>query len=251
MSKIQWSIVCPIKDEVDLITKTFPSFYAVNPSEVIFCFDNPPHKEAYEIAKKIADKHKNIPTKFLFVDRNPEFGFHQAWVRRKGFLEAKHDLILTVDIDIILDPKVREYLSYIKGNVKLVSFSKFSYPISLRKVVAWLIQKFYYHKSFTGLYAFSRSAWLETEDAESLKKIVRGEDTHLHEALTRKYDDKFIAGIKNIVLRPAESRKYQYLMGWNRWKIRRASLWRVLISTFLYLRPYLLVGYLKARLGEF
>ena len=81
MSKIQWSVVCPIKDKVDLITKTFPSFYAVNPSEVILCFDNPPHKEAYEIAKKIADKHKNIPTKFLFVDRNPEFAFPQAWVR--------------------------------------------------------------------------------------------------------------------------------------------------------------------------
>lgn len=51
MSKSQWSLVCPIRDEVDLITKTFPSFHTVNPSEVILCFDNPPHKEAHEIAR--------------------------------------------------------------------------------------------------------------------------------------------------------------------------------------------------------
>ena len=85
---------------------------------------------------------------------------------------------------------------------------------------------------------------------DDIDTIVRGEDTHLHAALTRKYDDKFIAGIKNIVLRPTESVKYQYLMGWNRWKMRRTSLWRVLMSTFLYLRPYLFVGYMKARFGS-
>ena len=85
---VEFSIVCPIKDEADLIPITLPSFYAVKPSEVVLCFDNPPHPKAFKVARRIAEKYKDTPTKFVFVDRNPEYAFHQAWVRRKGFLEA-------------------------------------------------------------------------------------------------------------------------------------------------------------------
>lgn len=244
----KFSIVCPIKNEINLIPITLPSFYALNPSEVILCLDKTANKDIIRIIKKVAKAHnaENI-TKIIKVEKNPEYKFHQAWVRRKGFLIAENDLILTTDIDIILNPKIREYLNLIQGNVKLISFSKISYPITFRSAIAWLIQKFYYHKSFTGLYAFSKSAWLETEDFVSLKKIPRGEDTHLHNCLTKKYKDKFISDIKNINLRPKETKKYQFLLGWNRWKIRKTPLWRIILSSFLYIRPYLLIGYLKAR----
>jgi len=245
----KFSIVCPIKDEVNLIQKTLPSFYAIGPSEVILCLDKPAQKQVVEIIKKVAKicNAENI-TRIIEVEKNPEYAFHQAWVRRKGFLAAKNDLILTTDIDIIINPRIKEHFNLIKDDIKLISFSKFSYPITVRTAMAWLIQKFYYHESFTGLYVFSKSAWLETEDFNSLKKIRRGEDTHLHECLIKKYRSMFISGIKNINIRPKESKQYQFRMGWNRWRIRKTPLWRVILSTFLYFRPQMLSGYLKARL---
>jgi len=248
---VDFSIVCPVKDEVDLIPKTLPSFYAINPSEVLLCVDKPaPQDVVNEVEEASRACKAESKTRIVEVERNPEYRFHQAWVRREGFRKASNDLILTVDIDIVVNPNVRKYLALINRNdVMLVSFSKLAYPITLRSAVAWFIQRIYYHRSFTGLYAFSKRAWQETEDVESLKKIPRGEDTHLHKFLTKKYNDVFVAGMKNIVLRPRESWQYQYLMGWNRWKIRKTPLWRVVVSVFLYSRPFLLVGYLKARLS--
>jgi hypothetical protein len=245
---MDFSMMCPIKNEVNLIPYTLPSFYAIKPSEIILCFDNPPDEKALLTAKKISERYRDIKTLFVFVSRDNSYHFHQALVRRSGFMMAKNDIILTVDIDTILDTNVTKFFDLIgKNGVMLVSFAKISYPISHRYLIARLIQTFYKHKSFTGLYAFSKKAWLETEDINSLKKIPRGEDTHLHQSIIKRYRDAFVPSTKNIVLRPKESKTYQMLMGFNRWNIRRTSLVKVLISSFLYFRPYMLFGYLKAR----
>ena len=245
----KFSIVCPVKDEVDLIPKTVPSYFAINPDEVIFCLDKPAPKNVVETIMKIAEECKaKDKVKIVEVERNPEYRFHQAWVRRSGFREARNDIILTVDIDIILNPKIVEYLDLIgKDNIMLISFSKWGKPLTWQSLMAYYIQKILKRKSFTGLYAFSKKAWLETEDMESLKKIPRGEDTHLHKSITKKYNYKFISGIKNIVLRPKESPRYQYTLGWNRWKIRRTSLPRIILSSIIYWRPRMLKGYIDAR----
>jgi hypothetical protein len=244
---LRFSIVCPIKDEVDLAIKTLPSYYRTHPDEVILCVDKPPPKELITTIKRIADKlgARNI-TRILEVERNPEYSFHQAWVRRMGFRAARNDAILTGDIDTMIDPKLSTYFHLLKGDIRLVSFAKFS--LTWHGAMAYLVHRFYAHKSFTGLYLFSRAAWLETEDEASLKKIPTWEDTHLHAALTKKYKDVFVPNVKNLVLRPKENRKYQFLMGWLIfWKTRRIPLWRAIISSYLYYRPYLLVGYLEAR----
>jgi len=244
---MKFSIVVPIKDEVDLIPITLPSYYRLQPDEVIVCVDKPAPPKVIETVKKVARICKaEDKTRIIEVERNPEYRFHQAWVRRTGFRKARNDVILTTDIDIVLDPKIVDFLYLIRGSVGLVSFSKFS-P-TFRGIVIWLVQKLYRHKSFTGLYAFSKNAWLETEDEESLKRIPRGEDTHLYKHLTKKYDYLFIPDVKNLLLRPHESRKYQYFMGVNRWFIGKATLWRIIISSIIYIRPYMLTGYLKARL---
>ncbi len=248
---VEFSIVCPIKEEVQLIPQTLPSFYSLNPSEVILCLDKPVPKEVLEVISKVAEAYNaEKRTRIIEVERNSEWAFHQAWVRRRGFLEAKHDYILTTDIDIIINPEIKQYFNLVgKNKIRLVSFSKFPYPVAFRKMIEWLMQsvKFYYHPRFTGLYFFSKSAWQETEDFESLKELLRGEDTHLHEAITKKYDAVFIGSIKNILLRPGESKKYHYLAGWERWKTRKVPFWRVLFSALFHFRPYMLAGYLKAR----
>jgi hypothetical protein len=248
---VEFSIVCPVRNEVDLIPKTLPSFYALNPSEVILCVDKPAPQNVVKVVNEVAKACRaENRTRIIEVERNPEYRFHQALVRREGFRKALNEIILTTDIDIVVSPEVTKYFASInKNNVMLVSFSKLAYPITFRSATAWFVQRIYRHSSFTGLYAFSKKAWQETEDIESLKRIPRGEDTHLHKFMTKKYNAIFVAGVKNIVLRPKESPQYQYLMGWNRWKIRRTPLWRVILSVFIYYRPFLLAGYLKARLS--
>lgn len=248
---VDFSIVCPIRDEVSLIPITLPSFYALYPSEVILCLDKPARHDLVAIIERVAEAcDAEITTHIIEVEKNPEYRFNQAWIRRCGFREAQNDLILTVDVDIILDPALKEHLHLIgENNIRLVSFAKTSYPISYRKQLGILIHRFYKHKSFTGTYAFSKQAWLETESEQSLKQIPRGEDTHLHHALTRKYDDLFVSRVKNILLRPKETARYQFLMGYNRWKIRKTSLWPIILASFLYFEPSLARGYVYARLS--
>lgn len=248
---LKFSVVVPIKDETEILTSSLASIYALEPHEVVIPIE--PNSKSIEIVRKIArDYHFQDRTKIIVLyEKTPDWNFRQAYARRRGYREASNDLILTVDADIIVDPQVKNHFNLLgKGNVKLVSFSKLSYPVSLRAMMTRLIQRFFSHRpGFTGLYAFSKSAWQETEDEESLKKILRGEDSHLHEALTKKYNVSFVADVKNIKLRPAESKRYQYLTGWYKWKTRRKPLWRVLMHTFVYYRPWVIVGYLKARLG--
>ena len=249
---VKFSVVVPIKDETEILKLSLPSIYALEPHEVVIPIE--PNPKSIKIVRKIARKYNfQGRTKIIVLhEKTPDWSFRQAYARRRGFREASNDSILTVDADLIVDPQVKNYLNLLgEGNIKLVSFSKLSYPVSLRLMITWLIQKIFRHRpGFTGLYAFSKSAWQETENEESLKKILRGEDSHLHEALTKKYNVSFVAGLKNIKLRPAESKRYQFLTGWYKWKTRRKPLWRVLIHTFIYYRPWVLVGYLKARLGQ-
>lgn len=251
---VDFSVVTLIKNENDLIPVTLPSYYGLKPSEVVLCFDKPAPKETLRVVKKVVRKHSSgIPTKIVEVARDPEYLFHQANLRRTGFRKATHNIILTGDIDLILDPKIRNYLQLIRGKVGLVSFSKIGYPPTFRLALANLIAKLYKLKAkqgFTGLYCFSKKAWLETEDVEHLKKqTTRGEDTHLHHYLTKKYDSKFVMGLRNYCLRPSESRRYQIMQGANTWTTRKTPFWKFLVSSILYFRPYALIGYLQARYG--
>lgn len=251
---VEFSVVTPIKDEVHLIPRTLPSFYAVQPSEVILCLNKPAPQHVVEVIRKVAKAcNAEDITKIIEVERNPEWAFHQANVRRTGFRKATYDLILTTDIDLILDPRIKNYFHLIKGKIGLVSFNKIGYPPVFRMALANLIQKLYKLKGrtgFTGLYIFSKKAWLETEDIEHLKKqLTRGEDTHLHHYLTKKYESRFVTGLKNYCLQPTETRQYQIMQGANTWITRKTPLWKFLFSTILYVRPYALIGYLQTRYG--
>lgn len=251
---MKFSIVCPIKDEANLMPLTLPSFYKLQPSEVILCLDKPAPKQVLITAQIVAtvwDAQKI--TRMIEVPHNSDYAFQQAWIRRKGFMEAKHDCILTTDIDLILDPRIRNYLHLVKGEIGLVSFNKIGYPPTFRLALANLIARFYKLKGtqgFTGLYGFSKKAWLETEDIEHLKKqLTRGEDTHLHHYMKKKYKSRYIMGLRNYCLQPTESRQYQIMQGANTWTTRKTPLWKFLVSTILYVRPYALIGYLQARYG--
>ena len=272
-------MVCPIKDEINLIPVTLPSFYNVNPSEVILCFDDPPDKKAYTLARHIAQKY-DIPTKFIFVKRDPEWRFHQACVRRKGFLEAKYDRILTCDIDLIINKNVLKAVELVgKNGIGLVSLSKIRYPkkltdywreaimLFLRNVIHGILDKIVATTTFTGLYAVFRPYWLETEPLEQVKKLVNpkqvnkesyrvlepespimGEDTFLRDCMQKKYKCIYLRDIGAIDLgTPLEDNPtVQYTIG-RYFALQGRPLLVSLGRAIVRAQPHYLMGYLRWR----
>lgn len=220
---VEFSIVTPIKDEKHLIPRTLPSYYEVNPSEVVLCFDKPAPKDTLTVAKKVIEAcNAEEITKIIEVERNPEWAFHQANVRRTGFREAMYDRILTTDIDLIVNRNVLKAVNMVgKEDVGLVSCGKFRYPNNL--VGFWramgynvLRKSFVFLKkvqtgglrmsAFTGLYAMYRPYWLDSEDEEGIKRLVNpkqvfrgetipeggvlwhtGEDTYLRDCMMKQH----------------------------------------------------------------
>ena len=131
---VKFSIVIPIKNEIDLLPYTLPSYYELKPYEIIFCVDYPVDPRLKKNIIEISRFYDDIQTRILEVKKNPDFRFHQAWVRRSGFREAKCDIILTADIDTILDSKIRNYLNLINDKVKLITQT----GNKLREMMPWI-----------------------------------------------------------------------------------------------------------------
>jgi len=257
---MKWSLVMPIKDEVDLLEHSLVSCYKLEPSEVVLCFDNPPDEKTFQKAKEIASRF-DIPTQFVKVDRNPDWKFHQAYVRRIGFLKAKYDRILTVDADLVVNANVFKAVKGVeKNNIGLVSCGKFN-PVrnllGIWRMVAYHIARQIYPVRFTGLYALWRPYWLNSED-EGIKNLEDprlkhitgtlvsvGEDTYLRNCMQLKHHCVYLKDIgcrcltryvEDVPHVQFETGRYLFEHG--------HRLLRVLIKTLMYTRPHILRGYL-------
>jgi hypothetical protein len=261
-SETRFSLVCPIYKEADLIPITLPSFYSVNPDEVILCFDNPPDNGTLDISRKVSARY-SIPTRFLFVDRNAEYKYHQAWVRRKGFLEAKYDRILTADIDLVINENVLKAVRLVgKDNIGLVSCSKRYPPKSIFKLwnnVGHDLLELARRSYFTGLYAIWRPYWLDSED-DGIKKIynpkeiaispdtIIGEDTYLRDCMRKKHRVIYLndVGAFDLTYRLNDKPKMQFDLG-RVYAREGLSNFRVLVKVFLYGRTKILSGWTSER----
>lgn len=257
---VEFSIVCPIHNEVNLIPITLPSFYSVSPSEVLLCLDKPAPKN---IVKTI---HKNASlfnaeglTRIIEVERNPQFAFHQAWVRRKGFLEAKHDRILTTDIDLIINKNVLNAVERVgKNNIGLVSCSK-RYPYrGFQKIwrnITYELVRLVYPIRFTGLYAIWRPYWLDSED-DDIKKLANpkqgsygevrtGEDTYLRDCMTKKHRIVYLknVGAKVLTYNIGDLPRIQFEHG-RYFASQKYNVFQILAKAFLYWRFHILLGWL-------
>ena len=277
----EFSIVCPIKDEVDLIPITLPSFYTVNPSEVILCLDKPAPKNVVEIINKITSflGVENL-TRIIEVEHN-EYKFHQAWVRRKGFLEAKYDRILTTDIDLIINSNVLKAVRLVGENsIGLVSCSKTRRifgVISFLRFVGETFLKTFAHRlirfyrgagleatSFTGLYCLYRPYWLATED-DGIKQLVNpkqmlrgkiditqvypiGEDTYLRDCMATQYKCKYLSDVGGYCLTEylEDNPLVQFWIGFY-FASKGRSLLAALVRMILRLQVHYLIGHLYGK----
>jgi len=279
--QIDFSIVVPVKDEVDLIPRTLPSYYAVNPSEVIICTDKPVPRNVRQVIRKVAVACDALDiTRIVEVERDPDWKFHQAHVRRTGFKKAKHDRILTVDIDLVINRNVLKALRLLgKNDIGLVSCGKFYYPKSLpdlwrigtltflRKIVHRILDPFMEITLFTGLYALWRPYWLDSEPEEKIKRHMNpkqfyrgeyvgevpadmnptGEDTHLRDCMSEKHHCIYLRDIGAIILRDVyENVPYVEYMKGQYFRRRGRSLLVAIGRAFLRGEPHYLRGFLRA-----
>lgn len=268
----KFSIVCPIKDEVDLMQSSLPSFYSVNPDEVILCVDDPPEEKVIEAIGVIAKYHHcGSKTRILKVLRNPSYNYHQAWVRRCGFRAARNDVILTSDIDLVLNKNVLKTVEKVgKDNVGLCSCSKGYGGHRLFNILGYnVFLRLHRTGTFTGLYAFYRPFWEETEDvkdAMELKTLKKsnlgtvasgkprrylGEDTLLLVSMQKKYRTLFVKDVGCVCLTPFsyDIPRLQFEMG-RFARASRVTMKSLLLTTFLFGRPHYMRGYLWETLRE-
>lgn len=221
MDNVKFTVVTPIKNEVSRLKKSLPTIYALNPTEVLIITDKPSPLNIVKAVDKLSKKyHMEDKTRILEVGRNPEYNYHQAWIRRSGYRNAKYDIVLTTDVDIYIRKNVLKALNMVgKNNIGMVSLSKFRHPYDLTSLFrAWgnfflmilhaTIFKYfdgspsgYKMSTFSGLYALSRPHWLSAENPEELKKMIPprykqmvgtandiplGEDTFLRDSMLKK-----------------------------------------------------------------
>ncbi len=199
--------------------------------------------------KKLAQKFGNkSETRYIELNEpSLEWKCRLAFLRRYGYGLANNDIILNTDADIILDKKVKKYISKIgKNGIGIISFSYMDYPLTIQYFIRKLTLKLPLVDGFTGQFLFSKEAWLETDDEESVKQIISNEDIYLRKLICERYK-RFHVETKSIHLRPRRTKADNYMRGVVRWNEYTRSLGSTVISSIIYLRPATIVGYLHAR----
>ena len=238
----------PVHNEEKNLILSLPSIFKLKPDEVILIFDRCTDR-SLKIAEKIT-KNFNYQYKTRFIEINepsPDWNYRVAYLMRYGYRLSKNDAILVTAADIILDERLKYYFEKLrKNNVMLMSFSIIPYPLDIRYFLRKIISTLSPRMGFSGIILFSKSAWMETEDEESAKKIIKAQDTHLRLSIQKKYDRLHLQS-KTIHLRPRENAMDHYLRGVAYWQVVRKPLWKALFYSAVYFRPMMLLGYLHAK----
>lgn len=270
---MKFSVVIPLKGR-KYLRENLPSWCRLNPDEIILCVDNPVSEKVREIAETIGATEKT-EIEILEIARNPDYRFHQAWARRKGFLAAKNDVILTGDIDLTVFNSCLKAVELAgKNSVGLVSLMKIRKPKGifglLRSFMDRYVRKLIHHTPsfssqekggyFTGLYVLFRPFWIDSED-EGIKALEDpktapiivdvqyggyiGEDTYLKNCMEQKYRCLFLS-IKGAIdhgVGLEETVSIQRKIGqWHFLKEKRIS--EVLVSSIINMRSSELGMYL-------
>jgi len=260
-----FSIVIPVKDEFQLLRCSLPSCYRIDPDEVLICLDDPPHEETLREAGRIASKFGwSDRTRMIFIEKNPEYRFHQAWVRREGFRRAKHDRILTVDADLIVNENVLKALSLVGkddiGFVSCLTLHSVGGRFGLWRAMGHRIASRLRPPALTGLYALWRPYWLDSED-EGIKLlenprtarvkgslVLVGEDAYLRNCMQVKHRCIHLADIGGYSMRDDCNDRPNVQFELGRYYAEQGYSWSsVLLRSLAFARPHILRGYIRQK----
>ena len=263
---MRFSIVMPVKHERELLRYSLPSCYNLNPDEVLLCFDDPPHDPTLREAQRIAScLNRTDLTRILTIPRNPDYRFNQAWVRREGFRAARHERILTTDVDLVLTKKVVRAISIVGndgiGLASCTTLHCISGVLGIWKAVAHRLADLAVPAGIMGLYALWRPYWQDSEGdnirhlpdprKERLRgdRVVIGEDVYLRDRMRQKHICVHLKRVGGYNMRPdwPDQQNVQFELG-RFYAESGYSLCSTLTRSIIFARPHLLRGYLHQKM---
>jgi len=247
---MSFSVILPIHNEENNLLYSLPSIHKTGASEIICLFDRCTDKSR-EVTQKIAKK-LNIKIVCVDVDSKASgFTYTVSFLRYYGSTLAVNDIVLFTAADMILDPKIGDYIkSVADGEYGMISFIHKNYPVDWRLMIKRLLVKtrargLGSEKWLGAILLWNRKIGFELENVEELKGLRMAQDTHLWRSIYKKH--KTLCVSLNIVhLRSMESRRH-YLRGQLYWSDLHRSFLVTLLSSVMVLRLNLLKGYIHAR----
>lgn len=252
----------PIKNEYYFLSKTLKACIEIHPDELILCLDEPKDKKLVQTITNILNKFNfSEKTKIITVSKSLDYSFHQAKVRREGFKQAKHDRILTVDADTVVNNNVLKALYMVgKNNVGFVSCSTSHVkkgPLNFWRYLTFKIANKVSPPKFTGLYSIWRPYWLETEN-EKIKSLPNartakggfaliGEDAFLHNCMKNKHKCIHLSDFGGYCLQNDCNDLPHVQFETGRFYSKKFNFFQVLFRSILFLRPQILKGYLHQK----
>ena len=264
--KTDFSVIMPIHNEAELLKLSLPSVLRLDPTEIILLFDNctdNSYNEAVRITKRMNYFEKTV-FKTVTAEEGSEFSFRPTFLRRKGYLMAKHGKVLKTDADLILDPKIKKYVPLLgNDDVRIINFEYLDFPISYRHMIKRFLEKMKIplpqsERWLGGNVLFCLEDWKKAFSERQkdqnrridLSKVARGEDTLFHKLLISEKKHKSIIVLTNTLhLRPVESPNRHYLRGQISWNVAQRSFLLVLVQAIIFNRLKMIKGYLDAKKG--
>lgn len=249
-----------------MIRRSLPSWLALGSDDVILSLDKPAPPVLLREIKRVAGVSSRADSvRTIETPREAGWAFHQAHVRRAGFREAAHDAVLTGDIDLIVRPGVRRLPELVgKNRVGLVSSARVPAPLrpsQALRACAFVLKQRLAPPKFSGLYAFWRPWWLETED-QGIRRLrtpteavyssagpgIVGEDTYLYICMKRAYKCLFSNQIGAIGLSRNVEDLPREQFSWGRYMAGLGYNSAIGVATSIgFAYPYFLKGYLYQR----
>jgi glycosyltransferase involved in cell wall biosynthesis len=261
-----FSVIMPIHNESELLKLSLPSIFRLDPTEVILIFDrctDDSYDVAVEISKRTGFFEKTV-FKLVGVEEGSRFSFRPTFLRRMGYFMAKCNKILKTDADLVLDPKIKDYIPLLgKDDVRIITFEYLDFPISYRHMIKRLLEKIRIplpqsERWLGGNILFFLEDWKrafskrqkDENKKVNLAEVKRGEDTLFHKLLLSERKNRSIIVLTNTLhLRPVESPKRHYLRGQISWNVAQRSFPLILAQAIIFNRLNMIKGYLDARKG--
>jgi len=240
---LSFTVVCPIHNEAGMLPYTLKSIYDLKPDEVIFSLDRCTDNSDTIIHREALKHPCKTRVLYYFPGDGAGWNYRPGYIRRMAFAMARNDIILNTSADIILDPAIKEAIEAI-GDMGLISLGYMDYPYNIQ---SWIKRVSPLHGN-AGLVVLSKRAWLASEDLAELRRQPRimGEDTHLRQAIKRKYQTRHV-NTRSLHLRPTENYRHHYKCGVVNWRLFHQHPLHALAYAVVMLRPGSLAGYVDAR----
>lgn len=205
-----FSIVVPIHNEEKLLPQTLPSITALKPDQIILLFDRCTDN-SQKTARNIIARNRMLGiTLFIKIDKTYDYKLPFAFLRVLGCGFSIYDNVLITAADLILDPKIKDYIS-LMNKYGLITFEHKDYPVNWRNLIKRLLTRILPFNWLGGTRIFNRMLMYDHEDLDDLKKRD-WEDTHLADAIRPHMKSLYVLS-DTIHLRPRESPEHHTRLG--------------------------------------